>query len=145
MILTRNLPPCLGGYDKARAMISRAADILDLAELLDRYPRQLSGGQRQRVAMGRAIVRDPAVFLFDEPLSNLDASLRVHVCHTRLRELEVLRDALLRARRDLPDLKPSEILVTAPDIHAYAPLIPAVSTARELAISGEIRVLPGLP
>jgi len=55
-----------------------------------------------------------------------DASLRVHVCHTRLRELEVLRDVLLRARRDLPDLKPSQILVTAPDIAAYAPLIPAV-------------------
>jgi multiple sugar transport system ATP-binding protein len=54
-----------------------AADILDLAHLLDRYPRQLSGGQRQRVAMGRAIVRNPQVFLFDEPLSNLDAKLRV--------------------------------------------------------------------
>jgi multiple sugar transport system ATP-binding protein len=54
-----------------------AADILGLAPLLDRYPRQLSGGQRQRVAMGRAIVRDPKVFLFDEPLSNLDAKLRV--------------------------------------------------------------------
>ncbi|MBP0649485.1 ATP-binding cassette domain-containing protein, partial [Mycobacterium tuberculosis] len=54
-----------------------AADILGLAHLLDRYPRQLSGGQRQRVAMGRAIVRNPAVFLFDEPLSNLDAQLRV--------------------------------------------------------------------
>ncbi|WP_087000871.1 ABC transporter ATP-binding protein [Rhizobium sullae] len=54
-----------------------AADILGLAHLLDRYPRQLSGGQRQRVAMGRAIVRDPQVFLFDEPLSNLDAKLRV--------------------------------------------------------------------
>ena len=51
--------------------------ILDLGHLLDRYPKQLSGGQRQRVAMGRAIVRDPAVFLFDEPLSNLDAKLRV--------------------------------------------------------------------
>src|SRR6058998_905313 len=50
-----------------------AADILGLDQLLERYPRQLSGGQRQRVAMGRAIVRDPQVFLFDEPLSNLDA------------------------------------------------------------------------
>src|SRR5689334_12367282 len=50
--------------------VKRAAEILDLSKLLDRYPRQLSGGQRQRVAMGRAIVRDPQVFLFDEPLSN---------------------------------------------------------------------------
>jgi len=57
--------------------VARAAEILALAPLLDRYPRQLSGGQRQRVAMGRAIVRDPQVFLFDEPLSNLDAKLRV--------------------------------------------------------------------
>ncbi|WP_182086685.1 sn-glycerol-3-phosphate ABC transporter ATP-binding protein UgpC [Aureimonas sp. ME7] len=54
-----------------------AAEILGLTPLLDRFPRQLSGGQRQRVAMGRAIVRDPQVFLFDEPLSNLDAKLRV--------------------------------------------------------------------
>ena len=57
--------------------VGRAAEILALIPLLDRYPRQLSGGQRQRVAMGRAIVRDPQVFLFDEPLSNLDAKLRV--------------------------------------------------------------------
>ncbi|WP_331375306.1 ABC transporter ATP-binding protein [Sinorhizobium chiapasense] len=57
--------------------VSNAAGILGLDKLLDRYPRQLSGGQRQRVAMGRAIVRDPKVFLFDEPLSNLDAKLRV--------------------------------------------------------------------
>ncbi|MDK1374082.1 MULTISPECIES: sn-glycerol-3-phosphate ABC transporter ATP-binding protein UgpC [unclassified Sinorhizobium] len=57
--------------------VERAARILNLDKLLDRYPRQLSGGQRQRVAMGRAIVRDPKVFLFDEPLSNLDAKLRV--------------------------------------------------------------------
>src|SRR5215217_5537212 len=57
--------------------VNRAAEILALTPLLQRYPRQLSGGQRQRVAMGRAIVRDPQVFLFDEPLSNLDAKLRV--------------------------------------------------------------------
>ncbi|MBI3710304.1 MAG: sn-glycerol-3-phosphate ABC transporter ATP-binding protein UgpC [Proteobacteria bacterium] len=66
--------------------VRRAAEILNLGEYLDRYPRQLSGGQRQRVAMGRAIVRDPQVFLFDEPLSNLDAKLRVQM-RTEIREL----------------------------------------------------------
>ena len=59
--------------------VKRAAEILGLVPYLGRYPRQLSGGQRQRVAMGRAIVRDPKVFLFDEPLSNLDAKLRVQM------------------------------------------------------------------
>jgi multiple sugar transport system ATP-binding protein len=61
------------------ARVKRAAEILDVSPYLSRYPRQLSGGQRQRVAMGRAIVRDPQVFLFDEPLSNLDAKLRVQM------------------------------------------------------------------
>jgi multiple sugar transport system ATP-binding protein len=66
--------------------VQPAAEILGLTKLLDRYPRQLSGGQRQRVAMGRAIVRDPQVFLFDEPLSNLDAKLRVAM-RTEIKEL----------------------------------------------------------
>ncbi|BCH31041.1 sugar ABC transporter ATP-binding protein [Mesorhizobium sp. L-8-10] len=66
--------------------VRQAAEILGLVPFLDRYPRQLSGGQRQRVAMGRAIVRDPEVFLFDEPLSNLDAKLRVQM-RTEIKEL----------------------------------------------------------
>jgi multiple sugar transport system ATP-binding protein len=75
--------------------VGQAAEILGLASYLDRYPRQLSGGQRQRVAMGRAIVRDPQVFLFDEPLSNLDAKLRVQMrteikaLHQRLRTTSI--------------------------------------------------------
>jgi multiple sugar transport system ATP-binding protein len=65
--------------EEIRQRVEKAARILDISELLDRKPKQLSGGQRQRVAMGRAIVRDPKVFLFDEPLSNLDAKLRVQM------------------------------------------------------------------
>jgi multiple sugar transport system ATP-binding protein len=78
-----------------RSRVGEAADILGLSHLLQRYPRQLSGGQRQRVAMGRAIVRNPQVFLFDEPLSNLDAKLRVQMraeiksLHLRLRATSV--------------------------------------------------------
>src|SRR5690348_2257273 len=72
--------------DEIKKGVKRAAEILGLTPLLERYPRQLSGGQRQRVAMGRAIVRDPQVFLFDEPLSNLDAKLRVAM-RTEIKEL----------------------------------------------------------
>ena len=72
--------------------VQQAANTLNLTEYLDRYPRQLSGGQRQRVAMGRCIVRDPQVFLFDEPLSNLDAKLRVQM-RTEIKELHLRLNA----------------------------------------------------
>jgi multiple sugar transport system ATP-binding protein len=80
LMLAKNTKP------EIERKVARAADILGLGPYLDRYPRQLSGGQRQRVAMGRAIVRDPQVFLFDEPLSNLDAKLRVQM-RTEIKEL----------------------------------------------------------
>jgi multiple sugar transport system ATP-binding protein len=73
--------------DEIKRKVAAAVTSLGLEPLVDRYPRQLSGGQRQRVAMGRAIVRDPKVFLFDEPLSNLDAKLRVQV-RAEIKELQ---------------------------------------------------------
>lgn len=77
------------GKEEVDRRVRRAADILKLSALLDRKPRDLSGGQRQRVAIGRAIVREPSVFLFDEPLSNLDAALRVN---TRLEIAKLHRE-----------------------------------------------------
>ena len=77
------------GKDEVDRRVRRAAEILKLTNLLDRRPRDLSGGQRQRVAIGRAIVREPSVFLFDEPLSNLDAALRVN---TRLEIAKLHRE-----------------------------------------------------
>jgi multiple sugar transport system ATP-binding protein len=72
--------------DQIRTRVERAAEILNLTPYLGRYPKELSGGQRQRVAMGRAMVREAATFLFDEPLSNLDAKLRAHM-RTEIRQL----------------------------------------------------------
>src|SRR5574343_1934579 len=78
----------LSGMGKAevRQRVHEAAELLEMGHLLDRYPKQLSGGQAQRVAVGRAIVKKPEVFLFDEPLSNLDAKLRASM-RVRLTEL----------------------------------------------------------
>ncbi|MDF0601252.1 sn-glycerol-3-phosphate ABC transporter ATP-binding protein UgpC [Psychromarinibacter sp. C21-152] len=88
------------GKSEQDRKVREAAGILGLTDLLDRYPRQLSGGQRQRVAMGRAIVRDPKVFLFDEPLSNLDAKLRVQM-RAEIRELQkALRTTIVYVTHD---------------------------------------------
>ena len=85
--------------DEQKKIVERVAKMLQIEHLLDRKPGQLSGGQRQRVAMGRALARDPKMFLFDEPLSNLDAKLRIEMrseiklLHQRLRHDHRLRDA----------------------------------------------------
>ena len=96
----------MSGLDKHERLtrVGQAAEILGISHLLSRYPKQLSGGERQRVAIGRAIVRRPKVFLFDEPLSNLDASLRVN-----------MRVELARLHREL---KTTMIYVTHDQVEA---------------------------
>src|SRR5471032_31927 len=86
--------------DEIERRIKRAADILDIGELLQRKPRQLSGGQRQRVALGRAIVRDPKVFLFDEPLSNLDAALRLSTRNELIKQHHRLKATMIYVTHD---------------------------------------------
>jgi len=92
----------LAGHKKAevRAAVERAADILQITPLLQRKPKDLSGGQRQRVAIGRAIVRKPQLFLFDEPLSNLDASLRVQMRMELSRLHQALQTTMIYVTHD---------------------------------------------
>ena len=93
------------GPEETAARVERASEMLKLDQLLERYPRQLSGGQRQRVAIGRAITRDPSVFLFDEPLSNLDAALRLD-----------MRIEIAKLKESLPDV--TMIYVTHDQVEA---------------------------
>lgn len=86
--------------DEQHERVMRVAKILQLEELLDRKPKELSGGQRQRVAIGRAIVRQPGVFLFDEPLSNLDASLRVQMRIELTKLHEKLKSTMIYVTHD---------------------------------------------
>ena len=90
------------GQDEIDERVEKAAKTLQLHNLLDRLPKELSGGQRQRVAIGRSIVRDPKVYLFDEPLSNLDAALRVA---TRI-EIAQLKESDAGKHDDLCDARP---------------------------------------
>ncbi|WP_323768042.1 sn-glycerol-3-phosphate ABC transporter ATP-binding protein UgpC [Marinovum sp.] len=85
--------------DRARK-VAEAAKVLGLEKLVDRYPRELSGGQRQRVAMGRAIIREPRAFLFDEPLSNLDASLRIEMRLEIARLHQALKSTMVYVTHD---------------------------------------------
>jgi sn-glycerol 3-phosphate transport system ATP-binding protein len=157
------------------ARVRKAAKTLELEKLLDRLPRQLSGGQRQRVAMGRAIVREPAVFLFDEPLSNLDAKLRVqmrleikrlqrelgvtsiYVTHDQV-EAMTLADRLIVMNAGVADQigtpmdvydKPASVFVAgfigSPSMNFLAAKVAGGGRAVDLAATGARRVTLPLP
>ncbi len=108
--------------------VNQAAEILGLTPYLKRYPRALSGGQRQRVAMGRAIVRDPQVFLFDEPLSNLDAKLRVQM-RAEIRELQQrLNSTTIYVTHDqIEAMTMADKIVVMKDGYLYLNLYPSLN------------------
>ncbi|MGC1284026.1 MAG: sn-glycerol-3-phosphate ABC transporter ATP-binding protein UgpC, partial [Streptosporangiaceae bacterium] len=153
--------------------VRSAADVLGLTELLSRKPRQLSGGQRQRVAMGRAIVREPSVFLMDEPLSNLDAKLRVRMRSEVLRvhrrigaatlyvthdqteamtmgdRVAVLRDGVLQqygTPRELYD-SPANLFVASfigsPEMNLYEASLEATEEGAAVVLGSQRLTLPG--
>ncbi|WP_372019136.1 ABC transporter ATP-binding protein [Tistrella mobilis] len=148
-----------------RARIARAADMLKIGELMDRRPAQLSGGQRQRVAIARAIVRDPKVFLFDEPLSNLDAALRagtrvelaamhadlgatiIHVTHDQVEAMTLADRLVVLNRGRIEQAGPPHDLYTRPDTLFVARFLgspqmnvasPASAAGRALAAAGDL-------
>ena len=148
-----------------RARIARAADMLKIGELMDRKPAQLSGGQRQRVAIARAIVRDPKVFLFDEPLSNLDAALRagtrvelaamhadlgatiIHVTHDQVEAMTLADRLVVLNRGRIEQAGPPHDLYTRPDTLFVARFLgspqmnvvaPASAAGRALAAAGDL-------
>src|SRR6202034_61228 len=159
--------------DQLKAKVNDAAEVLGLTDLLRRKPRQLSGGQRQRVAMGRAIVREPAVFLMDEPLSNLDAKLRVRMRSEVLRvhrsigaatlyvthdqteamtmgdRVAVLRDGVLQqygTPRELYD-SPANLFVASfigsPEMNLYEASLEATEDGAAVVLGSQRLTLPG--
>ena len=137
--------------EQAAEQVAKAARILQIEPLLDRYPRQLSGGQRQRVAIGRAITRQPKLFLFDEPLSNLDAALRVEMRAEIARLASALKTTIIYVTHDQTEamtlsdrivvLKDGEIQQIAAPLELYHN--PANSFVAAFIGSPRINLIPG--
>ena len=127
--------------DEIKRRVGEAAQILGLENLLDRYPRNLSGGQRQRVAMGRAIVRQPQVFLFDEPLSNLDAKLRVQM-RSEIKQLhQRLKTTIVYVTHDqIEAMTMADRIVVMRDGHVeqYGTPLELYATPRNVFVAGFI-------